>query len=339
MRKLYTFFVLCTVVCLVLCSLFIVNVTPSQARVGGNAYDLIAAVNDYRANNGLSAYETNAILMGIAQNQSDYLASTSGAAGHIGPDGSEETQRAIAAGYGGGATVVCDENWAASAQGNLDRVISQLWQDSVHLSIMLSTRYVEVGAGATDVAGLVYYVMDVCYIGAPGSGSSASGSYQASTPGPTSPPIIGLITSTPNPDGSVVHIVQSGQTLIGIADAYGVALQDLLTLNNRTATDPLYVGDRITIKLGDTPTPTSNVTETSTPRPPTATRRPTRTATPVTPTRTPTVIASPLPSATSIPPTGGLTDPVGKLLFGGIILLAVAGIGLMVAGTIMKRKE
>jgi hypothetical protein len=34
-----------------------------------------------------------------------------------------------------------------------------------------------------------------------------------STPGPTPLPVVPVVTSTPNPDGSIIHIVQQGQTL------------------------------------------------------------------------------------------------------------------------------
>ena len=47
-----------------------------------------------------------------------------------------------------------------------------------------------------------------------------------------SPGVIRFAVSTPNPDGSIVHVVQSGQTLVGVANVYGIPLQDLLKLNN-----------------------------------------------------------------------------------------------------------
>jgi len=161
---------------------------------------------------------------------------------------------------------------------------------------------------------------------------------QASTPPVTAAPSGGVVTSTPNTDGSLVHIVQPGDTLFGIAEAYGVSLQDLLSLNNRQINDPLYVGDRIIVRLANTPTPTPDVTETNTPRPPTATRRPTRTATLPKPTQTPTPPTAPAPTATPLPPADALTDSVSRLLFGAIIVLAVSGVGLMIAGAVMKRR-
>ena len=68
-----------------------------------------------------------------------------------------------------------------------------------------------------------------------------------STPAPTAIPIIPIVTSTPNSDGSLYHVVQQGQTLIGIAKAYDVSLQDLLVLNGLTLDSVILPGDKIMI--------------------------------------------------------------------------------------------
>lgn len=61
--------------------------------------------------------------------------------------------------------------------------------------------------------------------------------------------------STPAPDGSVVHTVQSGETLIGIAVTYGVTLEELRANNNLT-TDMVFIGQQLVIKLpGSEPPP------------------------------------------------------------------------------------
>jgi LysM repeat protein len=158
------------------------------------------------------------------------------------------------------------------------------------------------------------------------------------TPAPTGLPISPIQTATPNEDGSIIHEVQPGQTLIGIAEAYGVSLPDLLALNNMQANDPIYPGDKLIVRGPNTPTPSPEVTDTPTPRPATPTRRPTRTATD----RPPTVTFTPTPRDTATPtpsPMDGLTDPVGKVMVGAIIVLGVAGAGLMVAGSVLKRRK
>jgi LysM repeat protein len=67
--------------------------------------------------------------------------------------------------------------------------------------------------------------------------------------------------STPAPDGSVVHTVQAGETLIGIAVTYEVTLEELRANNNLT-TDMVFVGQQLVIKLpGSEPPPQAEAEE------------------------------------------------------------------------------
>ena len=102
-----------------------------------------------------------------------------------------------------------------------------------------------------------------------------------------------VITSTPGADGSVIHIVQYGQSLWGIADAYDVPMADLLAQNYLTEDSPIYPDQELlifpaSIEVQETPevTETLEITQESTPTPtPTETQQ----NTPTTPTVTPTV--------------------------------------------------
>ncbi len=143
-------------------------------------------------------------------------------------------------------------------------------------------------------------------------------------------------TDTPLADGSIVHIVREGETLINIALAYNIPLRDLLDLNNLTAQSVIFPGEKLIIRKASTPTPTAAVTDTPTPRPATPTRRPTRTPTPVPLTATATAFA-PTPTATPTPPRP--MDIYGKVIVGAIVAFGVAGVLLMVAGEIIKRKK
>src|ERR1700690_358988 len=67
--------------------------------VTSTGYDLVSAVNALRASSGLPSYSVNSILMTIAQEQAEYLASTGGAYGHVGAGGTLPYQRALNAGY------------------------------------------------------------------------------------------------------------------------------------------------------------------------------------------------------------------------------------------------
>jgi len=85
-------------------------------------------------------------------------------------------------------------------------------------------------------------------------------------PAPTSAvPPTPRFTPTPRPDGAVVHIVQSGDTLFGIALQYNVALDELRRLNAGTLgqNDLLQIGQEIVISGAPItlPTPTPKPTE------------------------------------------------------------------------------
>ncbi len=72
----------------------------SGSGVSASAYDVIAAVNQVRAANGLAPFEINGALMAAAQAHSDYQATT-GSASHTGSGGSSPGSRASSAGYSG----------------------------------------------------------------------------------------------------------------------------------------------------------------------------------------------------------------------------------------------
>jgi len=143
------------------------------------------------------------------------------------------------------------------------------------------------------------------------------------------------ITATPLPDGSIVHVVEAGQSLYWIAETYGVTVNELLELNNRRLDDRLYVGDRILVRAAPEASPTPEATNTNTPRPPTATRRPTRTATIPLPTRTPSITPSITPTPTPAPTI--TSDPVGNLLLGAAVVFLALGAILVGAGAVMRR--
>src|SRR5512136_1524908 len=60
--------------------------------------ELIDAVNAFRASRGLPPYTPNSILMGIAQQQAEYILAL-GSITHISANGLSPSQRALQAGY------------------------------------------------------------------------------------------------------------------------------------------------------------------------------------------------------------------------------------------------
>lgn len=143
-------------------------------------------------------------------------------------------------------------------------------------------------------------------------------------------------TDTPQADGSIVHVVREGETLITIAQAYNITLRELLALNNLTSTSVIFPGEKLIIRKASTATPTPEITTTHTPRPATPTRRPTRTPTSLPPSATATII---LASPTATPAPAKPMDTYGKVMVGAIVAFGVIGVVLMVTGEVIKRKK
>ncbi len=242
------------------------NVFARDPRPAADAYTLIAEVNALRTANGLAPYAINATLMAVAQAHSDYQAS-SGTVTHYSSDGSRPYQRALAAGYPVGGDLSLGGYFSENIQAgiNLSPAGAVLaWQgDAPHLNTMLSPHLTEVGAGVTNVNGYIYYTLDA---------STPSGTTISYTPDPNVTPdgtetgalptldwIMPVITSTPNDDGRVVHEVQVGQSLWGVADVYGTTVQEIRALNNMSVDELVYPGELLLIRTMATeipPTPT-----------------------------------------------------------------------------------
>ncbi len=251
--------------------------------------DVIDEVNSLRAAHGLPPYSTNSILMGTAQGQADYMAST-GTIGHTGPGGSSVTSRLLAAGYplagdlslGGPRS----ENVVGGPGMSPSGAVSTWTGDSPHLNTMLSPNLQDIGAGVAEKDGMIYYVIDCA---APTGGSVV----QFYTPGAAEAALSGgddlimpVKMSTPDSNGDIVHEVQAGQSLWQIAIAYGVKIADIQRLNNLGPSLLIYRGNKLLIKHAGTPTPAA-ATETETAVPDTETATPMSIDTP-----TPVIVAT-----------------------------------------------
>ena len=272
-----------------------------------NGYDLVAAVNAYRAANGYYQIPVNSLVMSAAQTHAEWIVET-GQGGHIGAGGSNETMRVSWTGYGGGASIQCDESWAGGR--TIDDAVYGAWTDWVHQEVMLNAwgnRYTDIGGGvASRGDGGYVFVLNVCMVvGQPASGDIPDADDpNSNTPGEPQAPvadpsqyIFGVSKATPQADGAIKHKVLYGQTLITIAEAYGTTVNELRTLNKMDATNTVIWPDQeLLIKPGTgldasqaAPTPTLQVTaaSTSTAAAPTPTSQPTSAPT-AQPTRTPT---------------------------------------------------
>jgi len=139
---------------------------------------------------------------------------------------------------------------------------------------------------------------------------------------------------TPRADGAIVHVVEAGDTLIGIATRYGVSVEELLALNGLERSTILRIGQSIILAVV-TPTPTETATSTPTPTSipairtpasPTATRPPTEARPTSTPSATATVDAAgtAVPSA-ALPMAPGTQEvvPWPAITIGLLLVVAV----------------
>ncbi len=248
--------------------------------------EIIALINNYRAENGLPAYAQNAILMQTAQGQADYQASIQNVT-HEGPGGTRPIDRAYAAGYGAGNKVFVSEIIYGNTSGGPDSAVNWWKTSQIHNNTMLASTYVEIGAGmANDSNGRTYYtavtgwVTGVGYTPPTSSGSSSSGATAA-----PQAVMIPVVPAEPQADGSVVHIIRTGQTLWTVAAVYNVPLEQILELNGLPEWAVVHPGDEIIVMppgSAVTATPTANENQ------------PTATAT-----SSPTVDSAPRPTRTS----------------------------------------
>jgi LysM repeat protein len=230
--------------------------------------------------------------MSAAQGHADWIVQT-GQGGHTGAGGSDETMRVSWTGYGGGAEIKCDENWAMGS--NVSDVVYNSWSDWTHQEVMLNSwgnRYTDIGGGvAKSSKGLYVFVLNVCLVVGQSSSGSVPNSAGSTTSGDTSVAatadvsnyIYGVNIATPRADGSIVHIVLYGQSLTSIANAYGVTIDQLRELNGMAANDSTIWTDQELViappgsatqaagagnDVDTTPQPTPTIfTATLTPRP------------------------------------------------------------------------
>ena len=294
-----------------------------------DAYTLIAEVNALRAANGLQSYAINATLMAVAQAHSDYQAQT-GTVTHYSADGSRPYQRALAAGYPVGGDLSLggffSENIVAG-NGMTPAQAVVIWQgDAPHLNTMLSPYLTEVGAGVTNVNGYIYYTLDA---------STPSGATVSYTQDPNITPdgtetgalpmldwIMPVITSTPDPDGRVIHEVQVGQSLWGIADVYGTTVEEIRAFNNMSVDELVYPGELLLIRHEPTPVPS------------TPTLAPTYTVPPPIPSMTVTSVPTSVPAQPSSTPTLALVSEPASIDPGIWTVITIIVVALFMAGLV-----
>jgi len=275
--------------------------------------DLVNEVNALRVSQGLDPYQIDPWLMAYAQEHSDYQAATQTST-HLHSDGTLPQDIGLQENVAGG-----DEGYVT-----VSVVVNQIWVDWGHRHILIDYPSGEIGAGIAAENGTVYYTVNIR------SGQQAS----SVTPEPNTPvPFVPYLTSTPNEDGMIIHIVGEGQTLWSIAQSYGVTVDEIRQLNALPvdSTD-IYPGQQLLIRMGITMTPAVDDTT------PTGAAQPLiNTALPSTKMPAPIRTIIPSPTLTLLPSPSATDKPAGIIpdIFlknediGAWVILIIGIVGLM----------
>jgi uncharacterized protein YkwD len=315
--------------------------TASTFSLQGNdaqptGYDLAAAVNAYRTSKGYYQLTPNQQVMSAAQTHAEWIVAT-GQGGHIGANGSNETTRVSWTGYGGGAAIRCDECWASGR--TIEDAIYGAWSDWTHQEVMLNAwgnRYTDIGGGvATQGDGRYIFILNVCMVigkGYSGAVPDSSGSLPSAPMNPLATAdrsnyIYGVTRATPLPDGTIKHKVMYGQTLVTIAEAYGITIDELRALNNMAAgATIIWPEDELLIQLGSgTPVAQASATpETKVSPSPSATKQ----IQPRSP--LPTLIMTPASITATPQALQAAPNNMQPLKMLGLVMIGLSGVGLVV---------
>jgi LysM repeat protein len=308
MRQIAQFFII-AVMALILVG--IAGIEPVSAEAG-SAADLINTVNALRQGMGLAPYTVDSYLMGFAQDHSSYMASI-GRWTHTRSDGTTASQYGI------------KENVAMGANMSIQYCIYTVWSDWIHWQTMTAYDTGKVGAGVAMAGDIVFYTLNVL----PGESvinqpASSIGAAQPVSQSLQIQPMIfsSIVTSTPNPDGSIIHTVQYGETLWTISEAYEIPIDQILTNSGLSqGTTQVLEGQDLIIQAPSDPTATPTFTLTPEPMTPTPTEP--------RPTMTPHPTRTSAPTATPTTPPSALHQVLGDSKNVGLGLILVSGLGLI----------
>jgi len=285
-------FFLITLVSMMLTALLTIPLRNAQAAGSVTGADMIALMNSWR-----SGYWSNSLieiqaLDSCAQATAEEM-SRIGARDHLANLGyPAASTRCTSHGFSGRVT----ENWAYGSNMDINTLASY-WSDYSHMLPATDQQYCYIGVGISNDG---YYIL-MAGSGSDGTcsadyvGSSGTAADMTAPTQDTSNYIPPVITSTPDYDGNIYHVVQNGQTLYTIAVYYGVGFETIKELN-KLASNDIFVGDKLLISKKPTPT----ITLTRTPTVMIPTRTPTVTAIPTTPRPTRTITPTPDPKSLPI---------------------------------------
>ncbi len=159
---------------------------------------------------------------------------------------------------------------------SIETLIATGWSDDAHMHTMLHERGQHIGVGVAISENTAYIIVDVAaYWGNAGlTQQPVNSSSVASSSGGqvVSNFIAPVVKADPRDDGSIVHLVQSGQSLWMLAHHYEVDIDRLKQLNRLGTSDVIYIGQEILFQPPLLVTDTPEVLSTMTTLPPIATR-------------------------------------------------------------------
>lgn len=233
-----------------------------------NPADIINAVNNLRLSYGLPALYAHPVLMQIAQEQANGIAS--GMPGHWRPNGMTLGQWMLSLGYPLSGDLTLDgyrsENWGMAFTAE-DAI--QMWLgDDLHTNTMLSVDRSDIGSGVAIGDGQFIVVIETALQTRSGLMQSNAASIltgipqtqmaysqmetQAAINGVLPQYSIPVVLSTPFPNGRVYHEVLYGQTLWSIAVAYGTTIKQIQGLNNLGESTTVYEGQTLLVRTDAT---------------------------------------------------------------------------------------
>jgi uncharacterized protein YkwD len=249
---------------------------------GPSPAEIIEAVNNLRIMNGLNVLAVHSVLMDVAAQQANALASSGGAVGHQRPCGLTLGQDLLMRGFALWGDLSQDgyrsENWGIASSA--EEIVASWLGDDLHANTMLSPHRSHLGV-AVAVSDQIYIVLETALqtnsgqmqhtaydllTGIPATRAACIGlSTQDAGYGNLSQYSIPVAMSTARPDGDVIHEVKYGQSLWSIAIQYSTTIEQIKRLNNLTS-DIIAPGWTLLIQKGATqPAPPTRPLSTSAP--------------------------------------------------------------------------
>jgi uncharacterized protein YkwD len=227
--------------------LLLVLLLPQSAAAQSNDADtVITLVNQLRAEYGLPLYQVNPILMSAAQAHTEWAASV-GYHSHTGEGGTTFEDRIVAAGYGPRESIHVGENIYWGTDATVQTAFDWWRSSTIHFQNMTSTDYEEIGVGVASNGNVWFYTLNFGRVDTETSDSgSDSGQTQPTEESalPGDPAGAGTVVEE---NGKTVYIVQSGDSLYGIADKFGMEIYDLRKINGLNEDQGIHPGDRLIV--------------------------------------------------------------------------------------------